>query len=325
MRTIGILDTSVMSFNYGDQIIMESCRNGLKSVTENAFVINMPTHSPLFHKYEFSLKGRDGFRQSLDRLDLKFVCGTNLLEKDMFKRKNSWNLHILDSRYINDFILVGVGTDGLPKLANYYTRKFYDAILSHKYLHSVRDEKTKLFLENLGFGAINTGCATLWTLTKDHCEKIPHEKSRKVIFTLTDYCRDKIKDKEMIQTLCDEYESVNYWPQGMFDLDYFNTIKGDCTVDLIGPSLEAYNMFLESNDCDYVGTRLHAGIKAMQKGKRSIIIGVDNRAKDMYGTFGINLINRNEINQLEKIINNTLITNVHINEDAIKEFISQFL
>ena len=57
MKKIAILDTSILSFNLGDQIIMESARHGLQSITQNAFVVNMPTHSPLFHRYEFSLRG----------------------------------------------------------------------------------------------------------------------------------------------------------------------------------------------------------------------------------------------------------------------------
>ena len=77
------MDTSIMSFNLGDKIIMESARNGLKEILDGAFVIDMPTHSPLFHTHEFSLRRIDSFQESLNSIDLKFVCGTNLLAKDM--------------------------------------------------------------------------------------------------------------------------------------------------------------------------------------------------------------------------------------------------
>lgn len=56
-KNIAILDTSVMSFNLGDQIIMESCRRELSDILQNAFVVNLPTHSPLFHVYEFGIRG----------------------------------------------------------------------------------------------------------------------------------------------------------------------------------------------------------------------------------------------------------------------------
>ncbi len=71
MRNIAIMDTSIMSFNIGDQIIMESARRELQQITKDAFVVNMPTHSPLYHWYEFSVKSEDGFRKKLNSIDLK--------------------------------------------------------------------------------------------------------------------------------------------------------------------------------------------------------------------------------------------------------------
>lgn len=324
MKKIAIMDTSIASFNLGDQIIMESSRRALNPITKDAFVVNFPTHSPLFHKYEFSIRRKDDFASSLDSFDYKFVCGTNLIEKDMKKRKNLWNLHVLDSKYINGFILVGVGTDGLPGLQNKYTQKFYDRMLSHDFLHSTRDEKTKIFLENMGFKAINTGCTTLWSLTKEHCNNIPHRKSSEVVFTITDYCRDPESDKKLIKMLCSEYTKVYFWPQGMFDYEYFSSLGIKESLVILQPSLAAYNEFLINNDCDFVGTRLHAGIKAMQAGKRSIILGVDNRAKDMFDTYRLNYVDRNDFFQLKNMIYNELVTDIELNQSRIKKFIGQF-
>lgn len=328
MKKIAIMDTSVMSFNLGDKIIMESARNGLKDILEDAFVIDMPTHSPLFHIHEFSLRRIDSFQESLNSLNLKFVCGTNLLAKDMKKRKNVWNLYLKDTRYFNDFVLVGVGTDNLEKIQNKYTQRFYEKALSHKYIHSVRDEKTKQFLISLGFEAINTGCVTFWPLTKEHCAKIPIQKSNTVIFTITDYCTDKEMDYRMIKALVENYEHVFCWIQGILDEKYLEELNlGEYLDDInfIAPSLQAYNDFLMNNDCDYVGTRLHAGIKAIQCGKRALIIGVDNRARDINETYNINYLERSEIEKLEDVINNPITTNLNIDEDKIKTFINQFV
>lgn len=329
MKRIGILDTSVLSFNLGDQIIMESARRGLNSIIKNAFVVNLPTHSPLFHKYEFSIRRKDSFRKALDSLQYKFVCGTNLLEKNVFKRKNSWNLFLSDTYYINDFILVGVGTDATNTKANWYTKKFYRRALSSEYMHSTRDEQTKLFLESMGINAINTGCVTLWTLNKQFCATIPKIKCKSVIFTVTDYCPDRKNDVEMINILCNNYDSIYCWIQGIHDQEYINSLKLDSKIEgkisYIGPSLDEYNNYLRNNECDYVGTRLHAGIKAMQCGKRSIIIGVDNRARDMNETYHLNYIERKDIaTGLENYINSSIITDVKINENNIRKFLNQF-
>lgn len=325
MKYIGILDTSIMSFNLGDQIIMESARNGLKPVLDGAFVVNMPTHSPLFRKREFSIRRRDSFRQSLDRLDLKIVCGTNLLEKDMRKRKNSWNLHLSDSWYIRDFVLMGVGTDSLPEVANGYTRKLYGRMLSKDYIHSARDEAARKLIRDLGFEAIDTGCPTLWPLTPERCERIPTEKSADVVFTLTDYAPDENRDRRMIEILSREYENVYCWLQGVGDEEYLNGLGVDLNrICYIKPSLAAYNDFLKHADCDYVGTRLHGGVKAMQEGKRSIIIGVDNRARDIHADHNLNYLDRRDIELLPEQIHSRIETRVKINEEGIRTFLSQF-
>lgn len=326
MRNIAIMDTSIMSFNIGDQIIMESAKRELQQIIKDAFVVNMPTHSPLYHWYEFSLRHEDGFRKKLNSVDLKFVCGTNLIEKNMMKRKNSWNINLLDTKFFNEFILVGVGTDGLTQIANFYTRKLYNRALSHKFIHSTRDEKTKIFLESIGFRAINTGCVTIWPLTKKHCSEIPIKKSDSVVFTITDYAQNAKADELMINILCKQYSNIFCWLQGIEDEAYLKTlnIKYKDKIKFIPSSMKAYNDFLCSNDCDYVGTRLHAGIKAMQMKKRAIIVGVDNRAMDMCNTYHINLIKRDNIEKLFEFINSEIITDVAIDESKIQRFLNQF-
>lgn len=328
MKKIAILDTSVMSFNIGDQIIMDGSRTALANTLKDAFVVNFPTHSPLFHRYEFSLKGKDSFSSALNSLDLKIVCGTNLLEKNMFKRKNTWNIHLGDTKYINDIVLMGVGTDGLPKVANWYTKLLYRRALSSKYIHSTRDEKTKEFVESLGLRAINTGCPTLWSLTEEHCKNITSVKQDKVIFTVTDYKPDYDKDAKMIKTLQNNYAEVSCWLQGVEDLSYIKSLplkeEEMNRINFIAPSLNEYDKFLTKNNCDYVGTRLHAGIRAMQKGRRSIIIGVDNRAKDMNDDVNLNYLDRSNLLELDEYIKSEFKTEVKINQESINAYLGQF-
>lgn len=327
MTSIAIMDTSILSFNLGDQIIMESARKGLASIIEDAFVVNMPTHSPLFHKYEFSIRKEDSFRAALNQIDYKFVCGTNLIEKNMKKRKNSWNLHLSDLKYMKDFILVGVGSDGLEIEPNMYTRKFYRQALSPSYYHSTRDEKTKQFLEKMGIMAVNTGCVTLWPLTSEHCEKIPKHKADKVVFTVTDYKPDPLKDAQFINVLLSQYREVACWLQGLKDEKYLRELEIPHfteRVHIIKPSLYAYTEYLYHNECDYIGTRLHAGIKAMQMGKRSIILGVDNRAKDMNDDFNLNYLDRNRVEDLKNYIESEIHTKINIPVENIDFFMEQF-
>ena len=327
MKTIAIMDTSISSFNMGDKIIMESARKALKSIMLNSFIVDMPTKNPLFRMTEFSFKRKDSYQQKLDMFDYKFVCGTNILAKNVRIRKPSWNLRKMDLRHFSGFVLVGVGTDNLHGCQNNYTREFYNRALSHDTVHSVRDNRTKEFLESLGFSAINTGCVTLWGLNNEHCKLIPMTKSNSVIFTLTDYAMNPQKDIIMIRHLLNNYSDVSFWIQGIGDLDYLHGLCSEQElkrINVIAPNLGSYMEYLCSNDCDYVGTRLHAGIKAIQEKKRTIVISVDNRTVDMGNDFGIKYIQRDNIENLNAMINSSFATEIRISEERISMFLNQF-
>ena len=90
-------------------------------------------------------------------------------------------------------------------------------------------------------------------------------------------------------------------------------------------SFEEYDKFLVENDCDFVGTRLHAGIKAMQRYRRAIIIIVDNRARSMKRDYNLNCIERDNIDeQLETYINGDFKTDIHLNTSNIEKWKNQF-
>lgn len=325
MKKIALMDTSIFTYNLGDQIIMESVKEQVLPMFSKDFILNIPTHTPICHKYEYVLdKILHKNNVKIKDLDYKFVCGTNLLTGNMLKIKNNWNMNIFDSFMINNCILVGVGTNVNSEKINLYTKIILKNVLSKKYIHSVRDEKTKQFLENLGYKAINTGCCTLWKLTPDFCKKIPTQKSKNVVFTLTDYSKNIEKDQLLINILKNEYDKIYFWPQGLEDYDYFNSLNEIGNITIIEPSLQKFEEFLNNNECDYIGTRLHGGIKAMQCKKRSIIIAIDNRARNMGKDYNLNIIERNDINNLNVLINSKIISKVTLNFSAIKRWKEQF-
>lgn len=327
MRKVAIMDTSISSFNLGDKIIMESARTALEPITRNSFVIDMPTKNPLYRLSEFSLRHKDTFQLKLDSIDYKFVCGTNILSKNVKIRKPSWNLRNIELNYFKDFILVGVGTDNLDKCQNAYTENFYKKALSKTIIHSVRDNKAKQFLESLGFSAINTGCVTMWGLSADHCAMIPRNKADAVIFTLTDYAMNIESDSNLIKCILDNYKYVAFWGQGIQDLDYLKSICSNSEfsrINVISPNLAAYSSFLETHDCDYIGTRLHAGIKAMQMKKRSIIISVDNRTRDIGNDYGLVYLERYALKELPNLIYSEFETNIGVSQERITAFLQQF-
>lgn len=323
MRTTILFDPGIRSLNKGDEIIMRSAERQLSPITDGTFIIKSATHAPAMTWYQ-NLGYNKQFR-IYDNAEYKFICGSNLLWKDMFKLRPSLNVNPFNSRIYRGSVLVGVGTGNIKGRTGIYTRRLYDQILSHKYKHSVRDEKTKEFLQQLGLQAINTGCPTMWGFTDDFCRQVPQERSSRVVFTLTDYCKDKKADQYLIDTLQKEYKEVYVWLQGAFDAEYYESFSRTEKIHVISSSVDAYSKLLSEDDLDYVGTRLHAGMFALQHKKRTIVIAVDHRVRDMKADYNIPTVERASLKDLSKTINSTFATRINIREDAIEEWKSQFL
>ncbi len=321
MEKITLFNPAYGSKNIGDFIISEACMEALKPILNNNFALTEGTHTPILMSYQLNTHYADFFEKS----KYKFLLGSNIIKDNMLHRRNDWNVNIFNCKPYKNTILMASGLDGNFKSVNWYTEILYKKILSNEYYHSVRDEKTKVFLESLGFKAINTGCATLWSLTTEKCLEIATQKEENVVFTLTDYRRDKKNDQKLIDILKKCYKNVYFWVQGAYDYDYFKEFANTEGIKTISPTLEAYRTFLQNHKCDYIGTRLHAGIFAMRHNKRSIILAVDNRTRDMKETYNLNAIERNEIDKkLEDMINAKFETKIRINMENIEKWKSQF-
>lgn len=320
MDNVLLMDTSIGSLNKGDDIIMKCVKHHLLDMVKNDFMLTLPTHVSPFHWYQVA---RGSNRVKIySNAKYKFVGGTNLLTMDMLTHFPQWNINLFNYKPLKGSILLGVGAGKGNKVGR-YTKTLYRKVLSHKYIHSVRDERTKRILEEMGFRALNTGCATMWCLTSEFCKEIPTNKSDKVIFTLTHHARDVEKDQLLIDTLKRNYPSIYFWVQDAKDLDYFKTLQGTQNISVVPSSLEEYEKIL-STDVDYIGTRLHGGIYAMRNKKRSIIIAIDERARGMNETYNLNMIDRNGLHDLEAMIHSEIKTDVKVNFPVVEEWLSQF-
>ena len=84
------------------------------------------------------------------------------------------------------------------------------------------------------------------------------------------------------------------------------------------------HLFLLNQDTDFVGTRLHGGMRAMQMGRRTIIIAIDNRATELQKDFGIPVIQESDIDQLDDMICGKWETRIELPTDNIRAFMEQF-
>lgn len=322
MKNIVLFDTAVGTTNKGDDIIMESAICGLEPVLRGNYVVNIPTHITPFSWFQTKIWWKAKWVQNAD---LKFICGTNLLAKSLRYPLNDLNVNLWNCGPLSNSILVGVGNSLLDKSIDGYTRLLYKKVLSHDFIHSTRDVETKTMLEELGFKAVVTGCPTLWSLTPEHCAQIPEKKSSRVIFTLTGVQRDPVRDQQMVDVLQRNYKEVYFYDQTIWDMDYYLSLKNTDGIKIIGSSLSEYGAVLDSGDIEYVGTRLHGGVFAMQHKVRSLIVNIDNRARNMSKVNNFNIIERDNIDELETKINSAFETNVKMDYELLNQWLSQFM
>lgn len=323
MKNILLLDTSVGSQNKGDDIIMECVRKELAPIFKDSFEYTLPTHVSSFHWYQVCL---NSIRvRSYSDCSLKFVGGTNILAKKMLTHYPQWNINLWNCKPIAGSILVGAGA-GAGEHTDWYTRRLYRKVLNHKYYHSCRDERTKLYLETLGLKAIHTGCVTMWLLTPEFCKTIPTSKASTVVFTLTASSTKDERDQFLIDILLDCYDNVYFWPQGINDYTYLHRFEHIESIQILQATKQAYDEFLTENNTDYVGTRLHGGVYAMRHNRRSIIIAIDERAREINKANNLVCIEKDQISDyLSELINSDIKTQIAMDYDAINKWKAQFI
>ena len=101
-------------------------------------------------------------------------------------------------------------------------------------------------------------------------------------------------------------------------------LKKTNEIEIINPHLSDYDNFLKKHEVDFIGTRLHGGIRALQHKRRSIIIGIDNRATELNRDFNLPVVNQENISNLSKIINSNFKTEIILPKTNIQTFLSQF-
>lgn len=324
MENILILDTSIGTGNKGDDIIMECTHKELDFLLHDNYELRLPTHVSSFHWYQVLKKSRSLMR--FVNCQLKFVGGSNILSKNMLTHYPQWNINWFNSKPFQGSILVGVGVGAGENRSNWYTRHLYSRVLSHKYIHSVRDERSKRYIEDeLGLKAINTGCVTMWIFTPEFCKTIPAQKTDKVVFTITAGKQLVEKDRFLIDILRSLYREIYFWPQGIDDFIYLKQLGDTHDIHILPASKEAYDEYLTQNETDYVGTRLHGGIYAMRHHRRSIIIAIDERAREINKVNNLVCVEIDDLEStLSQLITSEFRTNIKMDFDSINNWKDQF-
>jgi polysaccharide pyruvyl transferase WcaK-like protein len=316
LKSIALFDTSIATLNLGDRIIIDSVLEELQGLFLQDFVQTIPTHLPLDRNA----------RRIASNSSFTIVGGTNLLTSHM-NNYRQWKVTLWDAVFLSTVVLMGVGWWQYQAHADLYTRMLLKRILHSTMYHSVRDRYTAQQLDAAGIdNVLVTGCPTMWGLSEEHCFSIPRDKGNAVVTTITDYTRDHQADRKQLEYLLNNYTQVFIWQQGSQDLSYLKELSlNHPSLTMIPSNVAAYNKLLSSHEnIDYVGSRLHAGIRALQYGRRSIIIGIDNRATEMHKDFGLPVVARGDIETLQQMIETPFTTALNMPWEAINTWKQQF-
>lgn len=271
LPSVAILDPALATRNAGDEIISEAARGEIARLLPHAFQATLPTHERLGPRsWRFCLQAQH-----------RIVAGSNILTGRLpFDRQ--WRLRLRDLPWLRRLTLLGAGWraygTGRPPFGDAVLR----GLFSGGGLHSVRDGHTRDQLRARGIAeVVNTGCVTMWGLDCAGLARLDRRPARRVVTTVNVGHRSPA-DVELLQLLTGLYSEVLLWPQGIDDLPYAAglaaTVPG---VMLLGPTLAAYDAVLAAGDVDFVGNRLHGGIRALQHGRRALILTLDNRAAEI--------------------------------------------
>lgn len=290
-----VFDPSIGSFNKGDEIISEAVMEHVSSTLPDWDLVRLSIHQPLGRIH----------RNILKAAKVKIVGGSNVASATMhpYLKQNRWNLKLHDFGSVDEFLYMGAGWAGHEAKSNFLGEKFVKGFSAKApAMHSFRDSLTCEKAKKFGIkNGINTGCPTTWTISSDNVFQ-PKGRGKLAVTTLTDNTKNTELDKALLSELKKNYETVYIWFQGLLDEDYFNSlgVKG---VHPLRCSLKGYTDFLADNadNLEYVGTRLHGGIRALQNNVRTIILAVDHRAIDMAKDFNLPVCPLNTVENFSSI------------------------
>ena len=284
MRVV-LLDPSSENVNAGDEVIFEAiARQGLTGVDSAR---RLTTHRTLNWSE----------RRAVSQADVALLCGTNILSSHM-ERHRQWLIDPdLARRLTHKVVLCGVGWWQYQEEPCRYTRWLLRHILSRRLPHSVRDRYTEERLRHLGVDARYTACPTMWGLPVRDEYALPMAKG--AVVTVTDYKQAIEIDRRWIHAVTDAYDEVTAIGMGPGDRAYWDQL-GIQGVNWGGQGTAALAAATEQRD--FVGTRLHAGIHAMQAGQSGVILAVDNRASEIGTSTGMSVVGRDDLDGLSAIL-----------------------
>lgn len=309
-------NNGTLNSNLGDIIITQAVMAEMNRIFPGEEIISISSHT----------QPGDAEKSKIERSRHRIVGGTNVLSSDM-RNCRQWSI---PGRLmaLHPAILCGVGWQHYQPSVKLFTRVLLNFALSRTYIHSVRDGYTKKKLASCGiWNVVNTSCPTLWGLAGQRRVVNQQKPAKSVLLMLTDYRKDQEADALLVSCLGGQYETIYFWPQGEMDLTYLlDLVKPNSSkLVVLERTLEALDACLSAvADLDYVGTRLHGGIRCLIAGKRSLILQVDNRATEIANETGLPALPRTDFANIKKWVKAGWKSEIWVDAKPVKRWREQF-
>lgn len=276
---VSLLDVSLASDNAGDHVITHAVDAAVAPLLPEGWWSRVPTHR------------RPRLREiaKLWESDIVVLGGSNILSSHL-ENHHQWRLWpdlMLAIR--NKVVLCGVGWNRYDSSISAASRSAIRWMAKRDAIHSARDEYTTSKLRSLGLRVVNTGCPTTWSLQDVPPRPAPADGA---IVTVTDYRKNHKLDRTWLESMVREFEQVRLVPMGESDAAYARELAVP-GVKIARHGLDSLDEILEG-DVIHVGTRLHAGIRCLQRGAPSVVFAVDNRATEIARDIGLPVAHRED-------------------------------
>jgi len=309
-------NAGTLNSNLGDIIISQAVIAEIHRIFPKEEIISISSHA-----YPGETE-----RLKIKKARCRIVGGTNVLSSDM-RHCRQWSVPG-KVMALHPAVLCGVGWQHYQSSITLFSKVLLKCALSRTFIHSVRDGYTKQKLATCGIrNVVNTSCPTLWGLAGQTKVVNEQKPAKSVLLMLTDYRKNPEADRFLVSCLVKHYKTIYFWPQGEMDLDYLQTLMKDKAFNLVvlERTLAALDACLSATpDLDYVGTRLHGGIRCLVAGKRSLILEVDNRATEIAKETGLPTLSRTDTANIVKWVNVGWKSEISVDEKPIKKWREQF-
>lgn len=263
-----------------------------------------------------------------------FAAGSNMLTSDIrnfhrFSPEKKKGFYLFPG--VSGIILLGVGWYRYQPKPDLPTSIYYKKILAKNFLHSVRDSYAVRQLSGIqSIHTCNTSCPTVWDLDTafPNCFNPAYKYS---LFTLNNNYPDPESDNRLIRLIFEQDNGpAVFFPQVKLDLTYLESLdtfrQNKNRFLLLDDSYSAFLAFADNESFNYIGTRLHAGIAALQRRMPAMILAVDNRAAEIAGDIQLWVRHRTDFPAIENwICKSYLPPRLQLPAETIKNWKNQFI